>query len=303
VIISTGSRATVEPIPGLPEANPLTHIEALDLDHIPGHLLVIGGGYVGLELAQAMCRFGSRVTIIERNARLAHREDQDVTDVLQDVFRDEGIEVVTSARITKVEGKSGESVKLYAARNGSETALEGTDLLVATGRTANTQGIGLELAGVEITDRGYVKVNERLETTAPGVWAVGDCAGSPHFTHIAFDDFVFSHGWPLSADDWDPQMLFFLFKGYRVIAHDRRRHGRSTQVADGHDLDHYADDLKAVTDHLNLRDAIHVGHSTGGGEVVRYPARHGDKNVAKAGDHQRRTATDGEDLGQSARPA
>ena len=83
MIISTGSRATVEPIPGLPEANPLTHIEALDLDHIPGHLLVIGGGYVGLELAQAMCRFGSRVTIIERNARLAHREDQDVTDVLQ----------------------------------------------------------------------------------------------------------------------------------------------------------------------------------------------------------------------------
>jgi non-heme chloroperoxidase len=93
---------------------------------------------------------------------------------------------------------------------------------------------------------------------------------------------VFSHGWPLSADDWDPQMLFFLSKGYRVIAHDRRGHGRSTQVADGHELDHYADDLKAVTDHLNLKDAIHVGHSTGGGEVVRYLARHGDKNVAKA---------------------
>jgi non-heme chloroperoxidase len=93
---------------------------------------------------------------------------------------------------------------------------------------------------------------------------------------------VFSHGWPLSADDWDPQMLFFLSKGYRVIAHDRRGHGRSTQVADGHDLDHYADDLKAVTDNLNLTDAIHVGHSTGGGEVVRYLARHGDKKVAKA---------------------
>src|SRR5207253_8080644 len=93
---------------------------------------------------------------------------------------------------------------------------------------------------------------------------------------------VFSHGWPLSADDWDTQMLFFLRHGYRVIAHDRRGHGRSTQVADGHDLDHYADDLKAVTDHLNLGDVIHVGHSTGGGEVVRYLARHGDQNVAKA---------------------
>jgi non-heme chloroperoxidase len=93
---------------------------------------------------------------------------------------------------------------------------------------------------------------------------------------------VFSHGWPLSADDWDPQMLFFISKGYRVIATDRRGHGRSTQTSDGHDMDHYADDLKAVTDHLNLKDAIHVGHSTGGGQVVRYLGRHGDKNVAKA---------------------
>jgi pyruvate/2-oxoglutarate dehydrogenase complex dihydrolipoamide dehydrogenase (E3) component len=188
VVISTGSRATIEPIPGLTEARPLTHIEALDLDHIPGRLLIIGGGYVGLELGQAMRRFGSDVTIIERNACLVHREDQDVTDMLHDVFREEGIEVVTSARITKVEGKSGERVKLYAERDGSELVVEGTHLLVASGRTPNTQGIGLELAGVETTDRGYVKVNERLETTAPGVWAVGDCAGSPHFTHIAFDD-------------------------------------------------------------------------------------------------------------------
>jgi len=93
---------------------------------------------------------------------------------------------------------------------------------------------------------------------------------------------VFSHGWPLSADDWDSQMLFFLKQGYRVIAHDRRGHGRSTQTGDGHDMDHYADDLAAVTAHLDLRDAIHVGHSTGGGEVVHYLARHGEDRVAKA---------------------
>ncbi|KIZ40227.1 MULTISPECIES: alpha/beta hydrolase [Rhodopseudomonas] len=93
---------------------------------------------------------------------------------------------------------------------------------------------------------------------------------------------VFSHGWPLSADDWDPQMLFFLGKGFRVIAHDRRGHGRSSQVADGHDMDHYADDLAALTAHLDLNDAVHVGHSTGGGEVVHYLARHGDSRVAKA---------------------
>src|SRR5438094_8121996 len=93
---------------------------------------------------------------------------------------------------------------------------------------------------------------------------------------------VFSHGWPLSADDWDAQMLFFLKQGYRVIAHDGRGHGRSTQTGDGHDMDHYADDLKAVTDHLNMRDAIHVSHWTGGGHVVHYIGRHGDQNVAKA---------------------
>jgi non-heme chloroperoxidase len=93
---------------------------------------------------------------------------------------------------------------------------------------------------------------------------------------------VFSHGWPLSADDWDTQMMFFLKHGYRVIAHDRRGHGRSSQVSDGHDMDHYADDLAAVTAHLNLKDAIHVGHSTGGGEVTRYIGRHGESRVAKA---------------------
>ena len=106
--------------------------------------------------------------------------------------------------------------------------------------------------------------------------------------HIYYKDWgkgqpiVFSHGWPLSADDWDNQMLFFLNHGYRVIAHDRRGHGRSTQTGDGHDMDHYADDLAALTAHLDLKDAIHVGHSTGGGEVVHYLARHGESRVAKA---------------------
>jgi len=93
---------------------------------------------------------------------------------------------------------------------------------------------------------------------------------------------VFSHGWPLSSDDWDPQMMFFLNKGFRVIAHDRRGHGRSTQTATGHDMDHYADDLAVLTEHLNLKNAVHIGHSTGGGEVVHYLARHGESRAAKA---------------------
>ncbi len=189
VLINTGSRAAIENVPGLREANPLTHIEALELDRIPDHLLIIGGGYVGLEFAQAMRRLGSNVTIIERNTRLLHREDQDVGDMLHSMFRDEGIEIVTDAKITRVEGKSGDYVRLNATREGAQIAFEGTHVLVAAGRTPNTDGIGLEMAGVETSEHGFVKVNEYLETTAPDVWAAGDCAGSPQFTHIAENDF------------------------------------------------------------------------------------------------------------------
>ena len=189
VVINTGTRATIDPIPGLIEAKPLTHIEALELDRVPDHLLVIGGGYVGLEFAQAMRRFGSRVTVIEKNKRLAHREDEDISSALHELFKDEGIDVVTDARITRVEGKSGDAVKLHVSRAGANIVLEGTHVLVASGRTPNTDGIGLEAAGVKLTDHGYIKVNERLETTAPDVWATGDCAGSPHFTHISENDF------------------------------------------------------------------------------------------------------------------
>jgi pyruvate/2-oxoglutarate dehydrogenase complex dihydrolipoamide dehydrogenase (E3) component len=193
VLINTGTRATIDPAPGLAEAKPLTHIEALELDRIPGHLLVMGGGYVGLELAQAMRRFGSRVTVIERNHRLLHREDEDVSNAMHELLKDEGIEIVVNARIDRVEGRSGDYVQLHVGGKGSDIVLQGTDILVATGRTPNTDGIGLDAAGVKLTDRGYIKVNERLETTAPDVWAAGDCAGSPHFTHISENDFKIVH--------------------------------------------------------------------------------------------------------------
>lgn len=189
IVLCLGTHATIDAVPGLAGANPLTHIEALELDHIPDHLLVFGGGYIGLEFAQAMRRFGSRVTVIERNAKLIHREDDDVTAAIRELFRDEGIEVLTDSRVTNVEGTSGEAVKVHVTQPGTEKVLTGSHLLVASGRTPNTKGIGLELAGVELTDRGYIKVNERLETTVPDVLAVGECAGSPQFTHIAFDDF------------------------------------------------------------------------------------------------------------------
>jgi pyruvate/2-oxoglutarate dehydrogenase complex dihydrolipoamide dehydrogenase (E3) component len=189
VIVSTGTRALLEPIPGLADAQPLTHIEALELDHVPGHLIVIGGGYVGLELAQAMRRFGSKVTVIDRNNRLLSREDDDVSKALGDLFRDEGIDAVLNAHVRRISGRSGDSVTVVVERDGREETLAGTHLLIATGRRPNTENLGLELAGIELTDRGYLKVNERLQTTAPGVWAIGEVAGSPQFTHVSVDDF------------------------------------------------------------------------------------------------------------------
>jgi pyruvate/2-oxoglutarate dehydrogenase complex dihydrolipoamide dehydrogenase (E3) component len=189
VLVSTGTRAALEPIPGLADAQPLTHIEALELDQIPEHLIVIGGGYVGVELAQGMRRFGSKVSVIDRNHRLLHREDDDVTDALGSLFEDEGIDTVLNARIQRVSGMSGQSVRVVFEQGGREKTFEGTHLLVAAGRKPNTENIGLDLASIEVTDRGYIKVNERLETTAPGVWAIGEVAGSPQFTHVSVDDF------------------------------------------------------------------------------------------------------------------
>ncbi|HTV59760.1 MAG TPA: FAD-dependent oxidoreductase [Verrucomicrobiae bacterium] len=189
VIISTGTRAALDPIPGLSESQPLTHIEALELGEVPGHLLVIGGGYIGLELSQAMRRFGSRVSVIERNSELMHQEDDDVREGLLALFEDEGVEFLLEARVKRISGNSGQSVRIVLEQKGEEKTLEGTHLLVATGRVPNTQGIGLDLAGVELDDRGYVKVNERLQTTAPGIWAIGEVAGSPQFTHVSVDDF------------------------------------------------------------------------------------------------------------------
>jgi pyruvate/2-oxoglutarate dehydrogenase complex dihydrolipoamide dehydrogenase (E3) component len=189
VFLNLGTRATIPDVPGLAASAAMTHVEALDLDRLPEHLVVVGGGYVGLEMAQAMRRFGSRVTVIERGAQLASREDADVSAALLELFQSEGIEVLLETEMRKVEGRSGQQVRVHLKDANGERVIEGTDLLVATGRAPNTQGMGLEQAGVQLDQGGYVKVNERLETTAADVWAMGDCAGSPLFTHVAFDDF------------------------------------------------------------------------------------------------------------------
>jgi pyruvate/2-oxoglutarate dehydrogenase complex dihydrolipoamide dehydrogenase (E3) component len=193
VFLDLGTHATVPDVPGLVAARPMTHVELLDLDRLPEHLIVIGGGYVGLELAQAMRRFGAQVTVIEYGPQLAGREDADVGAAILELFRDEGITVHLQTQVRSVEGASGSQVHLVTEGPDGGGMVEGTDLLVGVGRTPNTAGIGLERAGVKLTETGYIAVDDRLATTAAGVWAVGECAGSPKFTHVAFDDFQVVH--------------------------------------------------------------------------------------------------------------
>jgi pyruvate/2-oxoglutarate dehydrogenase complex dihydrolipoamide dehydrogenase (E3) component len=189
VIVSTGSRAVVPEIQGLHEARPMTHVEELELDTLPEHLVILGGGYVGLEFAQAMVRFGSRVTVVDRSERLLPREDEDVAAELGRLLAAEGIRFVLGATVESVQGRSGETVAVKLTGHSGTQTIEATHILAAAGRAPNTDGIGLEKAGIALAQTGHIEVNETLQTTADGVYAVGDCAGSPHFTHIAFDDY------------------------------------------------------------------------------------------------------------------
>src|SRR5262249_27346035 len=183
------TQPAIPSIPGLKDAGPLTHIEALELGYAPSHLIVVGGGFVGIEMAQAFRRFGSRVTIIQAGQRLLSQEDSDIADEMESILTDEGIEVLTGADVLSVRGRSGDKISLAVRTSSGEQELKGSDIMLATGRVPNTAGIGIEEAGIELDARGYIRVNERLETTAPGIWAIGECAGSPHFTHASVDDF------------------------------------------------------------------------------------------------------------------
>ncbi|MGA2052833.1 MAG: FAD-dependent oxidoreductase, partial [Opitutales bacterium] len=189
IFLAVGTRASTPPVPGLAEAMPMTHVEALQLARVPEHLVVLGGGYIGLEFAQAMHRFGSRVTLLHHGPRLLEREDPDVSEALLQLFKDEGVEVKLHAELLGVSGRSGESVQLQVRENDTVATLAASAILVATGRTSNADRLDVSKGGVELAAHGYIRVNDRLETTAPEVWAMGECAGSPQFTHVGFDDF------------------------------------------------------------------------------------------------------------------
>jgi pyruvate/2-oxoglutarate dehydrogenase complex dihydrolipoamide dehydrogenase (E3) component len=188
IFLAVGTRATLPDVPGLKEAQPLTHVEALNLERLPAHLVVLGGGYVGLEFAQALRRFGSRVTVLQHGGQLLGHEDPDVAAAILELIQDEGVEVILHNEVTKVAGRSGAGLQIDVRTADSTRRIEASDLLVATGRTPNTDSLNVASGGVELDSRGYIRVNERLESTAPDVWAMGDCAGTPHFTHASFDD-------------------------------------------------------------------------------------------------------------------
>ena len=188
IFIDTGTRPEIPKIPGMDSVPFLTNASVMELLEIPKHLLVLGGGYIGLEFGQMFRRFGSRVTIIHKSERILPREDPDITQELQKALEAEGVEFALGGTTTRVENRSGEIALAYETKQGSQT-ISGSHLLVATGRKPNTDDLGLDKAGIATDPRGYIKVNGRMETSAAGIWAMGDVKGGPAFTHISYNDY------------------------------------------------------------------------------------------------------------------
>jgi pyruvate/2-oxoglutarate dehydrogenase complex dihydrolipoamide dehydrogenase (E3) component len=197
IFIDTGARPRLPALDGLDQVPYLTNASIMELSAVPEQLLVIGGGYVGLEFGQMFRRFGSAVTVVDRGSLLMPHEDEDVAVELQKILEGEGIRFLPKSKPVRVRGAGGEitlTVEKSAGAGTQNETLTGSHLLVATGRLPNTDALGLDRAGIEIDDRGYVKVNDRLETSVPGVWALGDVKGGPAFTHISYNDYQIIYG-------------------------------------------------------------------------------------------------------------
>ncbi|MEW6421230.1 MAG: FAD-dependent oxidoreductase [Deinococcota bacterium] len=187
VFVAVGARNSVPSIEGLESVPFLDSTSAMELREVPPHLVIVGGGYIGVEFAQMYRRFGSRVTVLQSASQLLAKEDEDITTALREALEAEGIGVVVNARVIRVKGNEGD-VQVAATVGGQETLFSGTHLMIAAGRVPNTDGLGLETTGVDLDGQGLIKINDRLETTALGVWALGDVRGGPMFTHTARDD-------------------------------------------------------------------------------------------------------------------
>jgi pyruvate/2-oxoglutarate dehydrogenase complex dihydrolipoamide dehydrogenase (E3) component len=188
IFIDTGARAAIPTIPGLESAGYLTNASIMELDQLPQHLLILGGGYIGLEFGQIFARFGSRVTIVHRNTQILSREDPEIAAELQKALEAEGVRFVLEAKTVGVERRNNSIGLAVETLRGAEK-LSGSHLLVATGRKPNTDDLALDRAGIAADEAGYIRVNGRLETNVPGIWALGDVKGGPAFTHIAYNDY------------------------------------------------------------------------------------------------------------------
>ena len=189
IFLNAGDRPAKPALSGIENVSTLDSTSIMELDTVPEHLLVVGGGYVGLEFGQMFRRFGSRVTIIQRGAYLLTREDADVAGEVANILREDGIEVLLETRPVRVEQSSAGNISLTVQTPAGERTLTGSHLLVATGRVPNTDWLNLDAAGIQVDKRGFIEVNERLETNVPGIYALGDIKGGPAFTHISYDDF------------------------------------------------------------------------------------------------------------------
>jgi pyruvate/2-oxoglutarate dehydrogenase complex dihydrolipoamide dehydrogenase (E3) component len=189
IFLNAGDRPAKPALSGIENVSTLDSTSIMELDTVPEHLLVVGGGYVGLEFGQMFRRFGSRVTIIQRGAYLLAREDADVAGEVANILREDGIEVLLETRPVRVEQSSAGNISLTVQTPAGERTLTGSHLLVATGRVPNTDWLNLDAAGIQVDKRGFIEVNERLETNVPGIYALGDIKGGPAFTHISYDDF------------------------------------------------------------------------------------------------------------------
>lgn len=188
VVLDTGTRSSIPPIPGLDQVEFIHAGNWLDRPALPSHLAILGGGYVGLEMSQMYRRLGSRVTVVHRGARVAEHEDEDVALALQTILEDEGVTFRLGSSIERVE-QGGRGLRVLVSDHDERSELQVSDVFVATGRTPNTDDLGLETVGVKRTTRGIVETDRRLATSVPGVWAAGDIRGGPMFTHTAWDDY------------------------------------------------------------------------------------------------------------------
>jgi pyruvate/2-oxoglutarate dehydrogenase complex dihydrolipoamide dehydrogenase (E3) component len=188
IFINTGTRTSIPPLEGLDGVGYLTNASIMELTVLPEHLVVLGGGYIGLEFGQMFRRFGSRVTVVHRGGQILPREDADVSQALQKALESEGMNFILNAHATRVKREGNEVVLELEAGAGPQT-VRGSHLLIATGRRPNTDDLGLDRAGIAVDERGFVKVNDRLQTSVPGVWALGDVKGGPAFTHISYNDY------------------------------------------------------------------------------------------------------------------